>query len=144
MTTINNAYLNLVKSSNKRPLSEDDTKYIPRPFREVAEGMEKQFAEFMINQMKKTSGESEGDSGMSYYKSLLTSERANSMTQNNGGLGLQKLILDQVYPKRFRNPQAYAQYEAQGNANVIKKSKIERHDHPRVEITQAKKEVINE
>ena len=144
MTEINNAYLNLVKSSNKRALSQDDVKYIPRPYRDVASGMEKQFAEFMINQMKKTTGESETGTGMDYYKSLLTTERAKSMTENGGGLGLQKLILDQVYPKKFRNAQAYAQYEMQANGNKINKPVIERHDHPKMQVTMTQKEVANE
>lgn len=95
----------------------DDRKYIPKQYQEVAENMEQQFAEFMVNQMNKAVEENDNDNsggGMDYYKSLQTSERAKMMAKQNN-LGLQTVILDQIYPKRMRNEMALKQYEAQAD-----------------------------
>lgn len=93
----------------------DDRKYIPKQFQEVAESMETQFAETMVKQMNQTVDETPGDdSGMEYYKSLQTTERAKMMAKQNN-LGLQTVILDQIYPKRLRNEMALKQYETQAN-----------------------------
>ena len=95
----------------------DDRKYIPKKYKEVAANMEQQFAEMMIDQMAKTVDENEvdGDSaGMDFYKSLQKGERAKALTEQNN-LGLQNMILDQIYPKRMRNEMALKQYEAQAN-----------------------------
>ena len=95
----------------------DDRKFIPERFKEVAASMEQQFAEMMIDQMAKTVDENpvDGDSaGMDFYKSLQKGERAKALTEQNS-LGLQSMILDQIYPKRMRNEMALKQYEAQAN-----------------------------
>lgn len=93
----------------------DDRQYIPKQFQEVAESMETQFAETMVKQMNQTVDETASeDSGMDYYKSLQTTERAKMMARQNN-LGLQTVILDQIYPKRLRNEMALKQYEAQAN-----------------------------
>jgi Rod binding domain-containing protein len=96
----------------------DDKKFIPKQYQEVAESMEGQFAEFMLNQMNKAIGENDGEDsgggGMDYYKSLQTTERAKMMSKQNN-LGLQNVILDQIYPKRLRNELALKQYEAQAD-----------------------------
>jgi Rod binding domain-containing protein len=101
------------KSLNYKAI--DDRKYIPKQYQEVAESMETQFAETMVKQMNQTVDETPGeDSGMDYYKSLQTAERAKMMAKQNN-LGLQSVILDQIYPKRLRNEMALKQYEAQAN-----------------------------
>lgn len=101
------------KSLDQKPV--DDRKYIPKQFQEVAESMESQFAEAMLKQMNQTVGEESGDDmGMEFYKSLQTSERAKMMSKQNN-LGLQTIILDQIYPKRLRNEMALKQYEAQAD-----------------------------
>lgn len=87
--------------------------YIPEPYKEMAKGMERQFAEFMVQEMQKTIGESDVSSGMDYYKSLLTSEYAEAMAQNKSGLGIQDVILDQVYPQNKRSEIAYNHYKQQ-------------------------------
>ena len=93
----------------------DDRQFIPKQFQEVAESMETQFAETMVKQMNQTVDEAASDdSGMDYYKSLQTTERAKMMAKQNN-LGLQSVILDQIYPKRLRNEIALKQYEAQAN-----------------------------
>jgi Rod binding domain-containing protein len=111
-------------SSQAKPKSLDQGKridgrqYIPQQFKEVAASMEQQFAEMMLEQMSRTVDEeapAEGGGGaMDYYKSLQKSERAKSMASQNN-LGLQEMILDQIYPKRMRNEMALKQYEAQAN-----------------------------
>ncbi len=98
---------------NKKSI--DDRKFIPRQFQDVAESMEAQFAESMLKQMNQTVNESpDEDSGMDFYKSLQTSERAKMMSKQNN-LGLQNVILDQIYPKRLRNEMGLKQYESQSN-----------------------------
>ena len=93
----------------------DDRKFIPKQYQDVAESMETQFAETMVKQMNQTIDEEPGeDSGMDFYKSLQTTERAKMMAKQNN-LGLQNVILDQIYPKRMRNEMALKQYEAQAN-----------------------------
>ncbi len=98
--------------SNKKYV--DDRQYIPKQFKEVAQNMEQNFAEYMLSQMNKAvdSNESEESTGMDYYKGLQTSEQAKIMAMKNN-LGLQDVILDQIYPKRMRNEMALKQYEAQ-------------------------------
>jgi Rod binding domain-containing protein len=100
------------KAIDKKPV--DDKKFIPKQYQDVAESMEGQFAEFMLSQMNKAIGEGETEdaAGMDYYKSLQTTERAKMMSKQNN-LGLQNVILDQIYPKRLRNELALKQYEAQ-------------------------------
>ncbi len=106
------------KKQQSKPIdykSIDDRKFIPKQYQDVAESMESQFAETMVKQMNQTIDENAGDdSGMDYYKSLQTSERAKMMAKQNN-LGLQNVILDQIYPKRMRNEMALKQYEAQAN-----------------------------
>ena len=93
----------------------DDRRFIPKQYQDVAESMETQFAETMVKQMNQTIDETPGeDSGMDYYKSLQTTERAKMMAKQNN-LGLQTVILDQIYPKRMRNEMALKQYEAQAD-----------------------------
>ena len=106
----------------------DDTKYIPKPYLEVAEGMEREFANIMMKQMNKTVGEAQAPStGMGYYKGLLDDKRVNSMVKSNGGLGLQKLILDQIYPKRMRNEFAYNHYKRQQEQGLRRNENINMH-----------------
>ncbi|MFA6237113.1 MAG: hypothetical protein WC635_07285 [Bacteriovorax sp.] len=113
-----NRGISTVNSKKAKPLdhkSVDDRKFIPKQFQEVAESMESQFAETMVKQMNQTIDEAPGeDSGMEYYKSLQTAERAKMMARQNN-LGLQTVILDQIYPKRLRNEMALKQYEAQAD-----------------------------
>ncbi len=131
---ISQAYMQLIQNA-KKAAPKNTQQYIPEPYKNVAKGMEKQFAEFMVKQMNKTVGGSSNEgSGAAYYKSLLTSERANAMSENNGGLGLQNLILDQIYPERMRNEFSYKRFQAQEDANKIKRAKVEMHDQPKANV----------
>lgn len=95
---------------------------IPEPYKKVAQGMEQQFAEMMVKQMDKTVDHSDQSQASQIYRSLLDSERSSVMTKNKGGLGLQKLILDEIYPTRMRNEityNAYMQEDAMMRKNAI-------------------------
>ena len=86
-------------------LSDKEAKqFIPDAYKNVAKGMEKQFLQFMIEQMNKSVGAAgDGGTASNYYKNLLTKERADMMATHDGGSGIQDVILDQIYPKRMRN-----------------------------------------
>lgn len=118
---------------NEVPKKIDDRKYVPKEFINVARGLEQQFAEMMISEMNKTTGEDESEDGvgMDYYKSLQNTERAKTLTEQNQ-LGLQDLILDQIYPKRMRNEMALQQYqksmERKFNHNLPTLNKPEKSD----------------
>ena len=87
------------KTATKAP---EKREHIPDAYKKVAKGMEQQFVEFMINEMDKTAGKMDHSMAGKYYRSLLNTERAKIMTEVNGGMGLQDMILDQIYPKNLR------------------------------------------
>ncbi len=98
-------------SSQTKKTAIDQKKYIPKKYKEFAQGMEQQFAKYMVQQMNKNSGQSqEMNTANSYYKDLLTNEHTKALTETNNGLGIQDLILDDVYPKKFRNEAAFNAY----------------------------------
>ena len=75
---------------------------IPHAYKKVARNMEQQFIEFMIDEMEKTAGKKDQSMAGKYYKSLLNTQRAKTMSEVNGGMGLQDMILDQIYPQNLR------------------------------------------
>ncbi len=91
----------------------DSLEMVPKAYREVAQGMEEQFIEFMLQQMKNSIQKSEDDStAMSYYESLITQEQAQAMASQGGGIGIQRLILDQIYPEYMRTEANLRQFDA--------------------------------
>lgn len=98
--------------SKKRSQSQvNDKQYIPDPYKKVAVGMERQFLEFMLEQMNKTVGKEMSEStAMDYYKNLMKTEHSKVMSEKNGGMGVQDTILDQIYPKNRRSQLAYNNY----------------------------------
>lgn len=111
MSKINNPIPVNTPVSNKA----DNKKYVPKPYLDAAQGMEKQFIKLMIDQMKKTTGNSdESSTGMDYYMDLESEERSKAMVNRNE-IGLQDLILDRIYPESKRNPYAYNAYLQQTN-----------------------------
>ena len=92
-------------------IQKDSSKYIPDDFKKVAQGMETQFLEYMLKKMNDTVDKSTPEStANNYYESLQTSERAKVMSQLNKEGSLKNLILDKIYPSKFRNEQAYNAY----------------------------------
>jgi Rod binding domain-containing protein len=113
----------------------DDSKYIPEPYKKVAQGMEGQFAQFMLAQMEKTIHHSKPESSAEkYYKSLLTQKRPDKMSQN-GGLGIQEMILNQIYPKRLRNPLTYNAYRQREHSLIHRSPQIQKKDSQTIEKT---------
>ncbi len=100
--------------------SKNSYQYIPKAYVDVAKGMEKQFLNYMLEQMKKTTEEKEGDTSSQYYNSLMTSERAGIMSEQNEGMGISKLILDQIYPKHLRNEIQYQQFLNKEQGKIVK------------------------
>lgn len=73
---------------------------VPPQFKKFAEDQEAIFLKLMLEQMNKTAkSEDDKSQAASLYKSLMTSERANLMAQS-GQFGIQKMILNQIYPAR--------------------------------------------
>ena len=122
---IQKSYSQLAQAIQRSQTQDSSLKYVPQKHKDFARGMEKQFAQFMVEQMNKTSGSKETGTGAQYYKSLLVSERSDMLTKKDGGLGLQKMILNQIYPHRQRNEFAYKQYQAQMEQGRIVKPKFE-------------------
>ena len=112
-----------LKDSNK--VIQDDSRFIPEPYKNVASGMEQQFARFMVEQMEKTvTRENPESQATAYYKSIVNQERAEAMSETGKGLGLKQMILDQIYPKHLRNQLALDNFNAQMNAQNLRQQKI--------------------
>lgn len=75
-----------------------------KPFEDIAEGMEANFTSHMLAEMRKTiPKESPDSSAMEYYNSLLDYERAQLMAKSDTGLGIKKVILDQIVPQNMKH-----------------------------------------
>ena len=85
--------------------------YVPKEFKEVAASMEKQFIQHMLEQMEKTTGEKEGSTANNYYKSLQRNERSEIISNLSEEGSLKELILDQIYPQKFRNETSFNAYK---------------------------------
>ncbi len=68
--------------------------------------MEQQFAEHMLEEMKKSLDSGENSTASTYYKNLLNKEQAKGLVHNSQ-LGIQDMILNDIYPKRLRNEITY-------------------------------------
>ena len=110
----------------------DDSHLIPDAYKKVARDMETQFTEFMLEKMNKTDGKQNKSTAEKIYESYLTSERAQLMARQNDSSGIQKLILDQIYPKRMRTEEAYKYYNNQ-NSNNNRMIKMTPNSEDRVE-----------
>lgn len=75
-----------------------------KPFEEIAEGMEASFTSHMLAEMRKTiPKETPDSSAVEYYNSLLDYERAQTMAKSDSGLGIKKVILDQIVPQNMKH-----------------------------------------
>lgn len=75
-----------------------------KPFEDIAEGMEANFTSHMLAEMRKTiPKETPDSSAMEYYNSLLDYERAQTMAKSDSGLGIKKVILDQIVPSHMKH-----------------------------------------
>lgn len=75
-----------------------------KPFEDIAEGMEANFTSHMLAEMRKAiPKENQDSSAMEYYNSLLDYERAQLMAKSDSGLGVKKVILDQIVPANMKH-----------------------------------------
>jgi Rod binding domain-containing protein len=77
---------------------------IPAAYREVAQGLEAQFVELMLQEMEKTVHHSATDQASEFYRSTLNNERAKLMAEHGGGMGIAQMILQQIYPAAQQPP----------------------------------------
>ena len=127
-----------------RPQKKPEVKtkeFIPDDFKKVATGMEQQFLQYMLQQMnnsvQKTGEESTAGK---YYKGLLDTERAKSFSNSDlGHTDIKSLILNQIYPQKFRNQAAYNAYQKSKGSMIHKKSN-EVVMGPRAQVTKASNE----
>jgi Rod binding domain-containing protein len=74
-----------------------------KPYKEIAEGMEEQFTNYLIDQMKKGIPKDEASSSaQNYYESLRDQEYAAKMAQSDTGIGLKRTILEQILPAHLK------------------------------------------
>ena len=81
---------------------------IPKPYLNIAEKMESQFINHMLNQISKGSMTKKDNNATQFYKSLLTKERSDIMSKVKNGIGLKDIILDQILPNRYKVSQSSA------------------------------------
>ncbi len=114
-------FLNLQANQVKKT----DDAYIPNAYRDVASGMEKMFAQMMLEHMERTAEKAEEDDSPAtrFYSSLQMDQRADSMTQQ--GLGVQPMILDQIYPQELRTEDNLQAFAAQEKARMPHKKALE-------------------
>ncbi len=105
-----------------------DDRYIPEEYKDIAKGMEHQFAEYLISQLNNTIDKAESenqDSAAQFYDGLQTTERAKVLTENKQhGLGIQPIILNQLYPTRLRNEANYQNYLKMKEESNLHRNKI--------------------
>jgi Rod binding domain-containing protein len=74
-----------------------------KPYDEVAEGMERQFTNYLLDQMKKgIPKDGESSSAREFYESQLDGEYAEAMAKSDSGIGIKKVILEQILPPQLK------------------------------------------
>lgn len=112
-----------IHNPSTRKQQADKYKNIPKPYMQVAEGMEEQFTNHLLGEMRKTVHSTEPDSqATKVYKSMLENERAKLMAQSSSGIGVKDLVLDQIYPQHRRvsiqdSVKMYKQNHSQGESH---------------------------
>lgn len=111
MTTISGA-----QTKGLKPISREE---MIKPYFDVAEGLETQFSNHMIEQMRKSiPREGEPSSAEQYYESLMDYERAKTMAKSDSGIGLKKVILDQILPAHLKQTPSAQTMRSAYQANV--------------------------
>ena len=83
----------------------DKFKNVPKPYMNFVEGMERQFTNHLLKEMRKTVHPTEPETqAEKYYKSIMDDERAKLMAESDTGLGIKEVILDQIYPQYKETP----------------------------------------
>lgn len=103
----------------------DKYKNVPKPYLQVAEGMESQFSNHLLSQLRKTIDKSEPTSNAErIYQSMLDDEYSKIMAKSDSGLGVKDVVLRQIYPsfERQNQVQGIRQY------NQVNSHKGENHE----------------
>lgn len=80
-------------------------KHVPKEIIDVAEGMESQFINHMINEMRKSVNKVEPESQAErFYNSKIDEEYAKIMSETKNGLGVKEMIIEQLAPQYIRQP----------------------------------------
>jgi Rod binding domain-containing protein len=91
-----------------QPLQKINEKYkhVPKEIIDVAEGMESQFINHMINEMRKSVNKTKPESQAErFYNSKIDEEYSKIMSETKNGLGLKEMIIEQLAPQYIRKPQ---------------------------------------
>lgn len=76
---------------------------VPKEYMKIAEGMESQFNQHLLAQMKKTVDYANpGSPAQKLYEKLLDEHYAEIMASNQNGTGIKDVVLDQIYPQHKR------------------------------------------
>ncbi len=90
-----------------------------KPYVEVAEGLETQFTNHLVEQMRKSiPRESEPSSAQQYYESLMDYERSKAMAKSDSGIGIKRVVLDQILPQHLKEQPRPQNVRAAYQANV--------------------------
>ena len=83
---------------------------VPEAYMKIAEGMESQFNQMMLAQMKKTVSRANPESAATrVYEQMLDEHYADVMASNDGS-GIKDLVLTQIYPQ-FNKAEALHSYK---------------------------------
>ena len=75
-----------------------------KPYEDIAESMEANFTSHLLKEMRKAVPKETPDTpATDYYNSLLDAERAELMAKSESGLGVKKIILDQIVPQHMKH-----------------------------------------
>jgi Rod binding domain-containing protein len=100
---------NKIQSSNIQNPSvqkiNEKYKHVPKEIIDVAEGMESQFINHMINEMRKSVHKVEPESQAErFYNSKIDEEYSKIMSGTKSGLGIKEMIIEQLAPQYIRQP----------------------------------------
>src|SRR5690554_4404007 len=93
-----------MKINSHSPISTHTNNSPIKPYEDIAEGMEANFTSHLLAEMRKTVPKETPDSSATeYYNSLLDFERAQLMAKSDTGLGIKKVVLDQIVPQHLKH-----------------------------------------
>lgn len=102
----------------------DKYKHVPKEVMKVAEGMESQFINHMINEMRKTVDKQQPmNQAERFYNSKLDEEYAKIMSETKSGLGLKEMIIEQLAPQYIRRENNFA--KSNEGLRVYKKQEVD-------------------
>jgi Rod binding domain-containing protein len=95
--------------SNQRPHQNNNQQFvyykgmkIPKEYLELAQSMETQFIEQMLEQMTQDLSGDEVSAAQNYYKSLQNQERAKIMATSEKNTGITDVVLNQILPAHYK------------------------------------------